>query len=98
MTILGHLFSLLPLGPLPFRVNLLSLVGGIAAVGSSDLHALRLAGVVVAAAAAALVLGLSTLFWEWALAAEVFQANNALTAAMIHLLVRWAERPERGGR
>ena len=97
MTILGHLFSLLPLGPLPFRVNLLSLVGGIAAVGLVYLTALRLTGVVVAAAAAALTLGLSTLFWEWALAAEVFQANNALTAAMIYLLVRWRERPERGG-
>ena len=97
VTILGHLFSLLPLGPLPFRVNLLSLVGGIAAVGLVYLTALRLTGVVVAAAAAALTLGLSTLFWEWALAAEVFQASNALTAAMIYLLVRWRERPERGG-
>src|ERR1700726_5234076 len=41
-TMLGHLFSLLPIGPLPFRVNLFSVVCDAAAVGVVFLTAFRL--------------------------------------------------------
>jgi hypothetical protein len=95
-TILGHLFSFLPFGTLPFRVNLLSLACNSAAVGFVQATARRLTGAGPPAAAAALVLGLSTLFWEWSLAAEVFSLNNLLAAALIYFLVRWRDEPGRG--
>src|SRR5881296_2406790 len=41
-TILGHLFSLLPFGPIPFRVNLLSVACDTLTVGIIYLSALRL--------------------------------------------------------
>src|SRR5262249_34969790 len=41
-TMLGHVFSLLPLGPIPFRVNLLSVVSNALAVGVIYLAAVRL--------------------------------------------------------
>jgi hypothetical protein len=96
-TIVGHLFALLPIAPLPFRVNLMSVVCGAATAGLVFWTAFRLTGERAAAAAAALVLALSPIFWEWSLAAEVFPLNNLLSATVIYLLVRWQEQPQRTG-
>src|SRR5437870_9716147 len=41
-TLLGHFFSVLPLGPVPFRVNLLSVICDALAVGIIFLTAFRL--------------------------------------------------------
>ena len=41
-TMLGHIFSLLPLGPIPFRVNLLSVICDALTVGIVFLTAFRL--------------------------------------------------------
>src|SRR5262249_27202437 len=78
VVMLVHLFSWLLLGPLPFRVNLLSVVCGAATVGVVYFTAFRLTGRRAAAAVAALVLASSPLFWEWSLVAEVFPLNNLL--------------------
>jgi hypothetical protein len=94
VTLLGHAFSHLPLQPLPFRVNLLSVVCSALAVGLTYFTAVRLTGD-RPAAAAALLLAASPLFWEWSLAAEVFAPNNLAAAAMIFLLFAWHARPER---
>src|ERR1041385_4075226 len=56
-TMLGHLFSLLPVGPLPFRVNLFSVVCDAVAVGVVFLTAFRLSRSRLAAAMAALEIG-----------------------------------------
>jgi len=96
-TMLGHLFSLLPAGPLPFRVNLLSVVCGTGTVALVYFTALRLSGQRIASACAALVLASTPLFWTWSLVAEVFALNKVLAAAMIYLLVTWHEQPERMG-
>ena len=96
-TLLGHLFSLLPLGPLPFRLNLMSMVCGIVAVVFVYFTALRLSRNRAASACAALVLAFTPVVWSWSLVAEVFSLNNALAAAMIYFLVVWHEEPERLG-
>ncbi|MEP6686149.1 MAG: DUF2723 domain-containing protein [Verrucomicrobiota bacterium] len=96
-TMLGHLFSLLPVGPIPFRVNLLAVTCDALAVGIVFLTALRLSGSRLAAASAALLLAVSPIFWSWSLVAEVFSLNNLLASLLIYLLVTWHEHPERAG-
>jgi len=94
-TILGHLFSLLPLGSIPFRVNLLSVVCDSVTIGIVHLIAVRLVQSRIAAAIAALALAVNPVFWEWSLAAEVFPLNNLLAAMLVLLLVLWHEQPQR---
>src|SRR5436190_23102488 len=94
-TMLGHLFSLIPFGSIPFRVNLLSVVCDSLAVGIVFLIAAHLTRSQVAAAIAALTLAVNPIFWEWSLAAEVFPLNNLLAAILILLLVAWHQHPER---
>jgi len=94
-TMLGHLFSLLPIGSLAFRVNLLSVTCDALTVGIVFLTAVRLSGSRLAATVAALILALNPLFWSWSLVAEVFSLNNFLASLVIYFLVVWHERPER---
>ncbi|MGH8100617.1 MAG: glycosyltransferase family 117 protein, partial [Chthoniobacterales bacterium] len=96
-TMLGHLFSLVPLGPIPFRVNLLSAVSNALTVGIVFLTAFRLSQARLASAMGALVLALNPLFWSWSLVAEVFPLNNLLASLLIYLLVIWSEEPEQTG-
>lgn len=96
-TMLGHLFSLLPTGPLPFRVDLLAVVCGVTTVELVYLTALRLTRDRMASVCAAFVLAVTPLFWSWSLVAEVFSPANLLAATFIFLLVLWHERPERMG-
>src|SRR5437762_599011 len=91
-TMLGHLFSVLPFGSIPFRVNLLSVACDALAVGVIYLAALRLTKSKLAAAIAALLLAVNPNFWEWSLAAEVFPLNNLLAATLILLLIAWHEQ------
>src|SRR4051812_29472484 len=79
-TMLGHLFSLLPFGSIPFRLNLLSVICDAIAVGFVFLTALRLSQSYPASAIAALLLAVSPIFWAWSLAFEVFALNNLFAA------------------
>src|SRR4030095_9709728 len=94
-TMLGHVFSFLPLGSMPFRVNLLAVVCDALTVGVIYFTALRLTRSRLAAAIAALVLAFNPTFWTWSLAAEVFPLNNLLAALLIYLVVVWRESPEK---
>ena len=94
-TMLGHLFSLLPFGSIPFRVNLLSVVCDSLTVGVVYFIADRLVRSRIAAAIAALTLAVNPTFWEWSLAAEVFPLNNLLAAVLVLLLVEWHEQSDR---
>lgn len=94
-TMLGHFFSLVPLGPLPFRVNLLSVICDALTIGVVYFSAFRLTRSQLGATVAALLLAVNPTFWEWSLAAEVFPLNNLLAAVLILLLVTWHEHPER---
>jgi 4-amino-4-deoxy-L-arabinose transferase-like glycosyltransferase len=95
LTMLGHVFSLFPVGPISFRVNLLSVVCHAATVGLVYFTAIRLTHNRAASAVAGLVLGFNSLFWSWSLVVETFPLNDLLVAAMLYLLVLWQERPQR---
>jgi hypothetical protein len=74
-------------------MNLLSAVGGAATVGLAD-RILRRLGVGPWAALGALgLLACAPYFWSLSLIAEVYTLHTALMAAIILLLLRWADRP-----
>src|SRR5437763_12485664 len=60
-TMLGHLFGLLPAGPMPFRLDLLAVVCGAVAVTLVYFTALRLTADRAASSSAALVLAFTPL-------------------------------------
>lgn len=93
-TLLGHLFTLLPFGTVPLRVNLLSAAAHAGTAVVVYLIAQRLTGSRPAALLAALLLAFGRLFWSWSLVAEVFPLNDFLAALLLLLLVSWRERPE----
>lgn len=91
--ILGKLFSLLPLGTVAWRFNLLSAVCGALAVGCLVLAIGRFQGSRIppaAATAAALLFGFMPLVWSQAVVAEVYTLNLLLLAVF---LLAWS----RGG-
>src|SRR6266540_5400209 len=97
LSLLGALFTHLPLDPLPFRVNLLAVVCDTGAVALVYASALQLVRRALPAAAAAALLATSPLFWTWSLAIEAFPLNNLLAAALLYFVLRWHERPDRSG-
>jgi Protein of unknown function (DUF2723) len=96
LVLVGHVFSWLPFGSIPFRVNLTAVVASAATVGLVYLTARRVVGEWLWAALAAVLLVVNPLFWEWSLAFEAFPLNNLLAAGLIYLVVAWHERPDRG--
>jgi dolichyl-phosphate-mannose-protein mannosyltransferase len=97
LTMIGSLFGLLPVGPLPFRVSLESAFAHAATVGVVFLIGERLTRNTPAAAAGALVLAFGTLFWKWSLVAEAFPLNDLLVILTLYFLVVWHERPDTRG-
>jgi hypothetical protein len=95
LVLLGHLFSLLPIGPLPFRMNLVAAFSHAVTVALVFSIARRLGAARSAALIAALALAFNPLFWEWSLAIEAFPLNDLLAASLIYFLVRWEAEPER---
>jgi tetratricopeptide (TPR) repeat protein len=104
-TLLGHLFSLLPFGPVAYRVNLLSAVLGAASVAVAALltHVVlsrrehRRSVLSTAAAVAGLGLAFSIAFWSYAVVAEVFTLNSLFAGLVILALVKWQRAPHRTG-
>ncbi len=87
------LFGVLPVGPLPFRVNLVSVIAHAATVGVVFLISERLTRNVLASMAGALVLAFGALFWKWSLVIEAFPLNDLLVCLVVYFLVLWHERP-----
>ena len=83
-TLLGKIFSLVPLGSIAYRVHLLSAFFG--ALACSMLYlSVRTAGLALAPAlAGALALGFSAVFWSQSIIAEVYSLN-----AFFFLLILW---------
>jgi hypothetical protein len=107
-TMLGHLFSFLPLGSPALRVNLMSSVFAAATVGLVVWTSYRLLArsrngqaqpaawnALIAAAIGGGTLAVSTAFWAYAVVAEVFALNTFLAAVIMSLLLEWEHRPER---
>ncbi len=90
-TLLGKLFTLLPLGDVAYRVNLLSAVAGgctwplLFAVGRA--LGLRRVGAV----AGAVALGTSPVFWSQATVAEVYALHCLFVALLWLLALRWGQ-------
>lgn len=94
--VLGHLASMLPVGSLPFRVNLTACLYHAVAAGfvfaTAHLLTKRLLPALFAAIALALC---SPIFVSWSLQAEVFSLNDAFAAAIVFLCVLWLQTPAR---
>jgi len=87
-TLLGNLFSRLPLGRSPaYNVNLLSAVTGAATVAIVYLAVYRQTGRVAAGVLAAAALGTATTFWSQATTANVRSLTALFTALAIWLLL-----------
>ena len=93
LSILGVAFGELPVGPLPFRIGLISVLSHALTVVFVFLTADRITRNVWAAAAGALILAFGRGFWAWSLVAETFPLNDLLAALVLFLLVVWHERP-----
>lgn len=94
-TILGWLFSHLPVGDPAYRVNLFSAVAGAATVGLLCLVARRLGVTRAAAAAVSLVYALSPVWWSQATIAEVYTLHGLFMALILLLALdeRRTQRP-----
>jgi hypothetical protein len=88
-------WSLLPLGTVAFRANLLAAVLGAATVGLFyvllDMVTRQTLGSIVGA----LVLAASPLYWSQALIADKYALNALLVAGVLAAAVYWAQEPQR---
>ncbi len=91
---LGKLFSLLPLGSMAFRLNVLSALIGTLAVWVIYRLIVRLTSDRLPAAIAALLLAASPVFWSQAIVIEVYTLNALWVAVVVWWLMRLLENPE----
>jgi hypothetical protein len=91
---LGKLFSLLPLGSMAFRLNVLSALIATLAVWVIYRLIVRLTSDRLPAAIAALMLAASPVFWSQAIVIEVYGLNALFVATTLWLLVRLLANPE----
>lgn len=93
-TFIGKLWATaVPLGSVAYRMNLLSVIAGAAAVGLIY-SAIRLStGSRFAGLAAALLLGVSPLFWEQSLSADKYSLTNLILVLVLMALVYWSAAP-----
>ena len=87
-TLVGHLFSQLPLGPVAYRVHLASAMFGALSCAMAWLCVRTLTGRVLAAYVAALALGLSPVFWSQAIIAEVYTLNTFFLLLLVWLALK----------
>lgn len=108
--LIGHLFTLIPIGSPAYRMNLMSAVCDAAAVGVAVILIERIAsdlplgqGIVgrrtiwalFAGVVGALGLAFSTEFWSYSLVAEVFALNNLFAASLLLLTFLWYQDSRR---
>ncbi|MFQ5340964.1 MAG: protein O-mannosyl-transferase family [Anaerolineae bacterium] len=93
--LLGRLFTLLPVGDVGYRLNLMSVAFGIVTILLVYDIVRRLTRQAIIALAAALFLAFSWYFWTDAIVAEVYTLQTALTASLLWLLLIWRERRDR---
>jgi hypothetical protein len=95
-TLLGKLFSVIPVGSVAYRANLLSAAAAAAAVGVAVLIAVRLRVRPVVALGAALCLAFSGTLWQEATFSEMNGLHLLLVALLLHRALVWrAERRNR---
>lgn len=95
-TLLGKLFTILPLGDVAYRVNLMSAFFAALTVALLYLTMRVALGFRVPALLGALVFAVSPVFWSQAVIAEVYTLNSAFVVLTLFLLLRWKEAVEEG--
>jgi len=91
--LLAHLFQYVPIGDLAFRTNLLSAAAALLAAACvygivQELDGSQTWRSSVAAAIAALGLGLAPVFWSQAIIAEVYSLNACFVALILRFILR----------
>jgi hypothetical protein len=90
--LIGHLFTLLPLGDVGYRVNLMSAFCGALTIALLYHLLLHLTRRSLASLSASLLLAFSFFFWSPSLMAEVYSLHVFLMAALMLILVVWQQR------
>jgi hypothetical protein len=90
-TLLGKLFTLIPVGDVAYRVNLMSAVFAALTVATVYLIVYRLTGSWLASALGSLTLAFSSTLWASANWAESYPLNAFSTALITLLLLHWRE-------
>ena len=98
-TMLGKLFTFLPVGDVAYRVNLMSAFFGALTVALLYAALRLLVGHRVPAILGAATFAVSPVFWSQAVIAEVYTLNAAFVAATLCLLLAWSssKREEHAG-
>jgi hypothetical protein len=91
--LLGRVWSWLPIGDAGYRLNLFSALNGALTIALGDRILRRLSVGPWAALGALGLLACAPFFWALSLIAEVYTLHTALMAALMILLLRWADRP-----
>ena len=84
-TLIGHLFTYLPLGSVAYRVHLASAMFGALTCGAAWLCARALVDGRLPAYLAALALGVSPVFWSQAIIAEVYTLNTFFFLSLVFM-------------
>lgn len=94
-TLIGHLFSTLPLGGTTYSINLAAAVAAAATAGLVCQTARLLQAPLWAALLGTALFGSNALVWEFALQLEAFAFLNLTTAGVVFCLVSWKLDPRR---
>jgi len=94
-TILGNLFTKIPLGSIPFRVNLMSALFSAAAIFFVYLIILKITKKIWPALIGAAILAFSYYYFVQSLYADLLSLNNLLVAIIVYILLLWREKKER---
>jgi len=94
-TLLGKLFTLLPIGEIAYRVNLFAAITGALTLGVLATSLYYETGSTVAALVAAASLGLAPTFWVQSTTANIRSLTALFTALCLALLLRWGATRQR---
>lgn len=89
ITLIGKLFTLIPIGAIGFRANLVAALAGAAVVGLFYLLVREMGLGRSAAGIGAILLAVSRELWDQSTAAEVYSLHAALTAAVLLAALRY---------
>jgi hypothetical protein len=92
-TLIGHFFTWLPVGSIPYRVHLASALFGALTGGAAWLCARSLGLGRLPAYVAAFALGFSPVFWSQSIIAEVYTLNTFFFLVLVHLGLRAERNP-----
>ena len=92
-TLIGHLFTWLPIGSVAYRVHLAASLFGALSCALAGLCARTLTPGRLPAALAALALGFSPVFWSQSIIAEVYTLNTFFFLLLAYLALRGGSLP-----